>query len=172
MFWFRRPPYLRWFAAGSLVVAAFLIDLRKGATTPHPFARADIARGMPIEEPDVAWENVPIGLLPAPDLAGAVTARALRAGQPILPHDLGLVEPIPADWWAVPLAMPATAAPGSSVLLVLVHPPRSVPGIVVEPGSVGAFGVAEAGLVAIPGDAATAVATAATRGELTVLIEP
>lgn len=172
MFWFRRPPYLRWIAAGGLVVAAVLMDLNDAAGGLHPFAARDLTKGEAVSDDAVEWRRVPAGLLDAPDLADAVAARDLAAGEPILQGSLRSGPEIPPGWWAVPLAVPASAVPGSAVRLVVLAPPLVVDGVVVRSGEAGAFGMPEAGLVAIPGADAVVVATAAARGELTILLEP
>ncbi len=172
MFWFRRPPYLRWVAAGGLVIVAFLMDLRDATGEPYPFAARDLAAGESIDAAAVEWRRIPAGLLRQPELSGAVAGLDLVAGEPILPAALRAFREIPDDWWAVPLAIPEQAALGSAVRLVVLDPPLVVDGVVVTAGSPGTFGVPEAGLVAVPGTEAVAVAGAAVRGELTVLVEP
>ncbi len=172
MFWFRRPPYLRWVAAGGLVVVAFLMDLRDAAGEPYPFAARDVTAGESLDAGAVEWRQIPAGLLRQPDLTAAVAARDLAEGEPILPAVLRSVREVPDGWWAVPLAIPEQAAPGSALRLVVLDPPLVVDGVVVRAGAPGTFGVPEAGLVAVPGEDAVVVAGAAVRGELTVLVEP
>lgn len=146
------------------------MDATEGATAPFPFTGAPVAAGEAII--DVEWRPVPVGLLREPMLDGAVAGRDLDQGEPILPSALRRDRAVPEGWWAVPLALPATTAPGSAVLLVMLTPPRSVRGVAVRGGGEGAFGTTEAGLVAVPEEDAVDVAASAARGELTVLVEP
>ena len=146
------------------------MDASEGATAPFPFASAAVRAGEAIV--DVEWRQVPVGLLPEPTLDGAVAGRDLEQGEPILPSALRRDRAVPEGWWAVPLALPVTTAPGSAVLLVMLAPLRSVRGVAVRGGGEGAFGTPEAGLVAIPEQDAVNVAASAARGELTVLVEP
>jgi len=172
MFWFRRPPYLRWVAAGALVAVAFVMDVSDTATTPHPFAAELIRRGELIDASKIEWKPVPVGLLAAPDLAGAIAGIDVQPGEPLLEGGLRRDDAVPSGWWAVPLALPADAVPGTAVRLVVLSPLDSVDGLIVRSGEMGTFGVPEAGLVAVPGERAAEVAAAAARAELTVLLEP
>jgi hypothetical protein len=172
MFWFRRPPYGRWVAAAALLVVAFVMDTSGRATEPRPFAAHDLAAGHVVTDEDVEWRDVPAGLLPAPDLAGATVGRSLIAGEPIVPGALRSAGAVPAGWWAVPLTLPTTIGPGAPVQVVDLSTGAVAGGIVVTPGGEGAFGVAEPGLVALPGEAAATMAVAAARDEVAVLFAP
>ena len=172
MLWFRRPAYGKWIAAGALVLVAFAMDVRRGATTPYPFAATMIAGGRALTEDDVRWRRVPVGLLPDADLGGGRASRDIAAGEPLVPGALQGGLDIPDDWWAVPVPLPETIATGATVRLVLLGSTRAIDGIVVQPGGLGTFGVVEAGLVAVPGADAASAASAAARNELTVLIAP
>ena len=72
----------------------------------------------------------------------------------------------------MPVGLPESVVPGAAVLIVVQTASLAIPGIVVQPGGLGTFGVAEAGLVAVAEQDAVAVANAAARNELTVLIDP
>ena len=172
VFWFRRPLYLRWFVGGALVLIAFAMDMRRGATEPYPFARRDLAKGQVVGPEDVEWRDVPVGLLPAPDLLLGALTRPVAVASPLIDGVTSGVSPIPEGWWAVPVGLPESVVPGAAVLIVVQSLAHSIPGVVVQPGGLGTFGVTEAGLVAVAEQDAVVVANAAARNELTVLIDP
>lgn len=171
MFWLTRPPYLRWAAAVALVVAALLWDLRGRSGEPYPFAAADIDAGVPIGEDDVDWQSVPRGLLAMPDLSAPIAARAIPAGEPIVPSAVDAEAGIPDGWWAVPVALPAAATPGAAVRLIAPGG-LETDGVVVEVGSSELLSFSDVGLVAVAPERAAEVATSAMDGTLIVLIEP
>jgi SHS2 domain-containing protein len=161
VYWLQRPPYLRWAAAGSLVLAAFLWDLARAGTVPYPFAARDIAAGSPIDASSVRWRSMPGGLAEAPDLAGTSALVPIPAGEPITAATVGTPPRVPDGWWAVPIDLAPGVAPGDEVLLVVSDPPLTVPGIVVSPGSGDRYGLdARPASVAVPGEAAAVVAAA------------
>ncbi|MDP8958908.1 MAG: hypothetical protein M3N51_06860 [Actinomycetota bacterium] len=182
MYWFRRPPYLRWVAAALIVVAAVAVELRRPATTLHPFLKVAVTGGESLGEEAIEWREVPAGLLPLPELSGAVAARAAPAGEPLLPSSVAVEgqAAVPENWWALPLALPPRAFPGDPVQLVVVpidplEEPLSVPGLVVERAvdSDDPFAPSEpAGLVAVPGEASASVAAAAAEGRVMVTVAP
>jgi hypothetical protein len=55
---------------------------------------------------------------------------------------------------------------------VVVEPPLAVEGVVVAVGGRDLLSVADAGLVAVPGESADAVARAAAEGGVVALVEP
>lgn len=148
------------------MVAAYM-DLTGPATEPYPFTAAAADPGV---VPEVEWRDVPAGMLPP---AGDITwpARAsIAADTPLLPGLL--IEPgrIPDDWWALPVDLPAHAAPGSDALVVVEG--RQIGAVVIEPGRLDTFGTTSGGLIAVPpGDAAVA-AGAVAAGAVTVLVRP
>lgn len=172
MFWLTRPPYLRWAAAVLLLIAALAWDLRGRSGVPYPFAAQPIAAGTAIEEADVEWRTMPAGALAMPDLSVPIAARAIPAGEPILPSAVDADAGIPHGWWAVPVALPAAAVIGSRVRLIATDSRLESEGIVVAAGSTDLLSISDAGLVAVPPERATAIATAAVAGTLIVLIEP
>ena len=172
MFWLTRPPYLRWAAAALLLVAALAWDVRGRTGIPYPFAAHQIAAGAAIEESDVEWKTVPAGLLAMPDLSAPIAARAIAAGEPILASALDATGSIPDGWWSVPVALPSAAVAGSRVRLIATDTMVESEGIVVAVGSADLLSVAEAGLVAVPPDHATAMAAASVAGSLIVLVAP
>lgn len=169
--WLGRPPYVRWAIAAAIVVAAAVWDLRGTVTIAHPFAAIDIARGAPISEQHVVWKDVPRGLMPAPDLNGAVAAAAIQAGEPLTGALLEQQDGVPEDWWAVPVALPGAAVIGARVLLVAEGIPPTE-GVVIVPSAADVLGIADAGLVAVPPENAPALALAALAGTLVTLLAP
>jgi SAF domain len=171
VFWLTRPPYLRWAAAAMLVLVALAWDLHGRAGVTYPFAATAIEAGAVIGKDDVEWRTAPRGLLPAPDLSAPVAARAIAAGDPILPSSLDEDAGVPEGWWAVPVALPAAATLGAAVRLIAPGGIES-DGIVVAVGSSDLLSLSEAGLVAVPPESASAMASAAIEGTLIVLIAP
>lgn len=172
MFWLTRPPYLRWVAAAVLVVAALAWDLRGRSGVPYPFAAESISPGVSITEDDVEWRTVPRGMLAMPDLSAPVAARAIAAGEPILPSAIDPEGGIPEGWWAVPVALPSAARVGAELRLITTDTGVESEGIVVAVGSTDLLSIADAGLVAVPAENAAIVATAAMDGTLIVLVAP
>lgn len=176
VYWFSRPPYLRWVGAALIILIAAWVDLRPAATVPYPFAAEDVPAGATIDAGLVTWRQVPDGLLPiAPDLGGAARF-AIKAGEPILASSLTADRPsIPAGWWALETHLPENVVPGQEVKVVVVESgvsPLSVPGVIIEaPPATDPLGYEDpVGLVAVPAEAAAAVAAGSARGDLSVLI--
>ncbi len=169
--WLRRRPYLRWFAAAALIVAAFVWDVSERATEPFPFATADLERGQTIGPEDVEWRQVPVGSLTLPPLEGATAATAIASGDPIVTSLVSWTPPLPPNSWAVPVPLPIGAGQGTAVNLVFADG-TDIPGIIIQPATQDTFGLNADGLVAVQGVAANAVALAAANGELVVLVEP
>ncbi len=170
--WLHRPPYLRWIAAALLVLGAVALDLTQRATEPYPFVAAPIERGQPIDGETITWRDIPVGLLTAPPLEGAVASHRLEAGEPVLASSVGSVTDVPADWWSVPMVLPDGVAAGALIRVVTVDPPLTVDGIVVSVSSGDAFTPGNSGLVAVPEAASSRVAAAAIAGTATVLFSP
>lgn len=121
MYWFRRPPYLRWGAGALLIAWALVGEFRAAPTVSYPFAAAPLPAGGAITDEVVDWRPVPAGLLPVTDLADRVTARAVGAGDPLVPSLLvARQSAVPDGWWALPMGLPGRALPGDRVQLVLV----------------------------------------------------
>lgn len=165
MFWLTRPPYLRWAAACLVVVVATWIEFRPDASTPHPFAVAPIGVGELVDASVVEWRDVPVGLL-APVTLPLTSDRAVAPGEPILAPSATPDTGVPTGWWALELDLPAGARPGDPVRIVA-HTGVNR-GVVVEVRD-GDFGE-RTGLVAVPEDAADAVATAAADHGLVVMV--
>jgi hypothetical protein len=173
VYWLQPPPYLRWAAAALLVVGAFLWDLRGSATAAHPFAARPIAAGTHLGAADVAWRRLPAGAFAVPDLTAAVAAVDLEPGEPISAAVLTGPIAIPDGWWAIPMNVSTHAGPGDEVLLVVVDPPLTLPGVVIEPqvGDATSLNHRPA-LVAVPGSQAPLVAAAAEAGLLVTAVRP
>ena len=139
---------------------------------PHPFAAEEITKGGTIRPDDVEWRDIPVGLLDMPVIDNAVAARRLLPGEPILVTSIGTGREVPDGWWSVPLALPDGVGAAGEVRIVTVDPPLTVDGIVVSAGEAGAFGGERVGLVAVPGEAASAIAVAAMDGTAMVLFAP
>jgi hypothetical protein len=171
--WLSRPPYLRWAAAGILVLVAAIIELGPTATVSHPYTKRPMEAGAIITSSDVTWRDIPVGLLPSVDPTGSLLV-ALPAGAPVLPGMLGSGPAVPPGWWALPLPLSATVHPGVELRVVLVptlegQAPVSVPGILVDVGEADAFGDPKA-LVAVPEEMAAATAAAASTDRVIVLV--
>ncbi len=169
----QRPPYLRWAAAGLLLLGALLWDLRSSPTTLHPFLTAGIGKGESIPAEAVEWRRAPDGLLPMADPALGIAATDLAAGDPVMPSSLTTAPVVPEDWWLVPVTIGTHARPGDAVLLVIVDPPTSVPGTVITAQSGDRYSTGfRPAAVAVPGDAAPLVAAAAQQGMVVAAVRP
>jgi len=169
--WLSRPPYLRWMAAVSLVVAAFAWDASERATEPFPFAAVDLIRGQAITSEQIVWRAVPTGSLMMPSLTGVSPLVPINAGDPIVPSLVSSTPPLPPGSWAVPVSLPLGTGPGMLVKLVFVDGTAAT-GIVIRPATEDSLGLVSDGLVAVQGEMADSVALAASNGDLVVLIEP
>lgn len=166
MYWFRRPPYLRWAGAATLVVIALALELRP--TVTHPYTTAAVAAGESFEA--VEWREVPAGVLPATDLAGVAT-RDVGPGEPVVPRDVTTAAASPEGWWALALELPGTFPPGTAAKLVT-DSGALVPALILASADSDPLGgITPAGLVAVPEERAAEVATAVARREVTVLVE-
>ncbi len=169
--WLGRPPYLRWFAAASVVVAAFTWDASQRATAPFPFAAVDLARGQPITMEDIEWRQIPAGTLVMPLLDGTSAATAILAGDPLVVSLISTSPPLPDDTWAVPVVLPLGAGIGMTVRLVFIDG-TATPGVIIQPATEDSLGLVTHGLVAVPESVADSVALASANGDLVVLLEP
>jgi SAF domain len=172
VFWLTRPPYLRWIAATGILVGAAAWDFGGRRTEAFPFAAADIAARQEITEDLIEWRQVPAGLLALPDLTEPIASHDIDSGDPVTAAAVGDGGSIPSAWWAVPIALPASAVPGTEVRLVIIEPPLTVDGIVVISGERDLLSISDAGLVAVPEEAAESVARAAVDGGVVVLLKP
>lgn len=178
MYWFHRPPYLRWTAIGALIALGLFLELRPNSLIPHPYLVRQVQAGSPIQAADLEWKPTPRDLLPSPHLDDIVAARSLEAGEPLLP---GSVLPreaaVPPGWWVLPLDVPTGAVPGQPARLIvhaidLLAESTTISAMVVEtprPSS-GLDLIEQTGSVAVPGESAPTVAAAAAEGRITVAL--
>jgi len=171
VFWFGRPPYLRWLGAAVLVLGAGIIEFRPTGEADYPFAATAIEAGDALV---VEWRRLPDGLYPRPVLGGTVAAHPLVKGEPITSSDVRSPVEVPDGWWALVLEVPIRLAPGTSARLELAGDAGiSVPGIVVASNEPDRLSVAgPTALVAVPGEHAALVAGAAAARQIVVLVEP
>lgn len=169
VFWLLPPPYLRWLAAALVFLAVGGIEAAGRSTEQYPFAAAAIPRGGPLVGA-VEWRDVPRGLLPPPGDPDAFAARALEPGEPITANSVDPDDGVPAGWWSVPIELPDAATAGTDVRLISVETALDVIGIVVAEAGNGAFAAASPGLVAVPPENASAIASAVSAGRLIILI--
>lgn len=169
MFWFGRPSYLRWVAAGLLLGGAAVVEFWPTNLAPYPFAAEAVAAGDPIP---IEFRELPSGIYPRANVDGKVAAHPLAAGEPIRPSDLIDPPGVPRGWWALALEVPAQLAPGTETRIVLANSDRDpVPGIVVDSREADPFSVGgPTALVAVPAEHITEVATAAAARQVVVLI--
>ena len=172
MYWFRRPPYLRWTAAVIVVTLALWMDLRREPTELRPFAVAMIEAGTAMEPDLIEYLEVPAGLLPEVELDG-ITVNLIQSGEPIIPALLSDRGALPEGWWALEMQVPSGVAPGSELRLVVEEDGvNAIPAIVtavVPPDPLDGWSQPSA-LVAIPADRAGALATPLSEGRVRVLI--
>jgi len=171
MLWLSRPPYLRWFAAVAIVLAAFVWDLSGRQTARYPFASADLAPGTALSDSTIEWKSAPSGVFPIPDLSSAATSTAIAKGDPITRSVLSSSISIPDGWWSVPIALPQATVSGATIRVVFPDG-NGVSGVVVQAAKSDNFGSLGTATVAFPSGAAELVAQIAALGELVVLIEP
>jgi len=170
MYWLLRPPFLRWIAAGALLIGAAVLDLSEAQTTPFPFAATAITSGAAIDAGAVEWRDVPGGLLGEPASLDGHAAHDIEPGAPLVAGTIRTGTALPEGWWAVPVNLPLDVAVWSRVRLLASQPPVDVEGVITRASSESAFSVASPGMVAVPADMAPRVAEASRSGTLTVLV--
>lgn len=175
MYWFHRPPYLRYALAIGICTAALWAEFRPHNTVEHPFASQSIPAGSQLEHDLFTMRDVPAGLMRPVDVAGRAQ-HDIEEGEPLT---AGLIEsdvvPVPSDWWTLAIALGQDVIPGDHVRLVLRIEPETiiVDGIVIRAGTSGQddFGFEQqTAVVAVPPDAASSVAIAVTDHRLTALV--
>jgi hypothetical protein len=166
VYWLRRPPYLRWIAAGLVLGVGLFLDLRPASMVSYPFLSTGLATGSPVE-PAVEWQDVPAGYLPdwTEPVAGIAVAD-LPPGTPLLPA-MVTDSVMPDGWWTVMLPLPRRIAPGTSIRVAVGD--EVIEGIV--SGEMLDDGYEITGPVAFPESQAAAVAAAASSA-LVVMIGP
>lgn len=156
-----------------LVVGAVFWDLRGSATEAYPFAARPIAAGTLLTAGDVTWRRLPEGTYVVPELTVAIAAVDIAAGDPISAATLAGPVAVPDGWWAIALDVSAHAGVGDEVLLVVIDPPLTLPGIVIEPQVGDATSLDHRpALVAVPGSQAPLVAAAEASGLLVTAVRP
>lgn len=169
MYWFRRPPYLRWAGGAAVLVFAIAIELAPQSTEARPFAATDLDAGHELVDSDIEWRQVEKGLLLLPDLAG-VTAIGLRAGEPILASNLTANGLVPPSWWSVPVRLPEGVLVGTPVKLIVTDTGHEAEGVISVSPSDDPFAIDPTGLVAVPEADAGLIAAAESRRTLTILV--
>lgn len=171
MLWLSRPPYLRWIAAAAIVVVALVWDLSGRRTEQYPFATSAITRGTPLSEAGIEWRPAASDLFLVPDVSNATASADIEPGDPITRSVVSEVPPVPGDWWAIPLMVPADVQPGAVIRVVLPNG-TGISGIVVRSAVSDTFGSTGAATVAFPGEVVDLVARASSLGDLVVLVKP
>ena len=167
VYWMGRPPYLRWFIVGVLVIGSLAYDARAPATELYPLAARDLDAGTVLTAADISYTAGPTGVLPLPtDTLGRTVRLSLDRGVPLGEWLLDPVPALPPDTWAIDLAMPSHVGVGDPVRVVWSSGPetRSVDGFALRSGVDGS--------AAIPAQFAADVADAVRRGQVTVLTQP
>ena len=168
--WLTPPPYLRRIVACLALLVAVVFDLAGRATVDHPFLTETVTAGSPVGAEVIEYRAVPVGMLPTIDDPSGFAARSLHAGDPLTPSALSTVAPPPRGWWSIPAALPAGTAVGDRVRLIAADPALDVVGVVSGLPATVVLGGDSEGMVAVPPEAAAAVAAAVTRRTLTVLV--
>ena len=171
MLWLTHPPYLRWFAAAALLLAALAWDLSERQTVPYPFASQSIARGSAITEEFIEWKEVPVGAMTSPSLVGASAAVDIVAGDPVTRSMTTTTPPLPEGWWSVPIDLPQGIPAGASIRVIFPDGSAAT-GIVTQPATDDGYGISSPGTVGFPQSMADTVAQLAAVGDLVVLVEP
>ena len=173
MYWFARPPWIRWTLSTCLLLAAFALEIRGPITADHWFATTDIAPGTPLTLDQFRTVQVPSGLFPPIEPHGFARTE-IYSGDPLLDgHVTDQPVRAPDNWWVIELPVPARLQVGQTVLLVVLDTEiaTTVGGlaVAVDPTSDPFGGTSAIGSIAVPSEAAAAVAAAAATGNVTVL---
>lgn len=169
MLWLQTPPWGRWALALLVAGLAVWVEFRPDSMVDHPFATAPISPGEAISDVNTELRPVPAGLFGEIDGDG-VAARDIVPGAPILADDLADADSlIPKGWWSVSVDTPVLAAPGDTVLVVLLDSGEVVEGVVTTPSSDDPFASTSAG-IAVPPPSASEVAAAAANSRIAVLV--
>lgn len=180
MYWFSRPPYLRYAVAAALIVGGLAVELRPPATTSHPYAVADIVTGTELTSDLFEMREVSVGVLAQVEIGGWART-VIRSGEPLLSSHQDLNPPsVPDGWWALQVPLPEAARTNTEIRLVVrsvdaTEPTAVIPGVVVSgPASAtDPLGFdALTGLVAIPEQHAARAAAAVADRRITVLLRP
>ena len=175
MYWFRRPPYLRWAAAALLLIVAVWLDVRPSQTVSHPYAAVALNEGALIEETMIDWRTIPAHVLPDPGNPVGMVSKRVAAGEPLVPSAVSSSRIVPPEgWWTLETRLPQGAHPGQSVHLILLavgDAPLAVPGIVVAAPANDALAFEDLpGLVAVPAESAAIAAAAVAEDQVAVIL--
>ncbi len=167
MYWLRRPPFLRWLIAASLVVTGLAFEMDCGETERYPFAAAAIEAGSSIGEA-IEWRDVPVGLLPAwLEPPGGIAGYDIGAGDPLVPN-LRSSYTTPAGWWSIPMPLPVATVPGTPLRLLDSLTGEQMDGVVDKAGLDDGFETTA--MVAFPPEAAPRAAQAVASDAFVVMI--
>ena len=169
--WLSRPPYLRWFAAVAIILAALAWDLSKRQSESFPFAAAPIPAGTAITDDLIEWRLVAEGSIPAPVLSGVTATGDIDAGDPLTRSVLSQTPQLPDGWWSIPIDIP-NGTPVGATIRVILPDGSAATGVVTQPASSDGFGVPSPGSVGFPQSIADTVARIASTGQLVLLVEP
>jgi hypothetical protein len=179
VYWFRRPPYLRWAAAAILIVSAAWMDLRPEPVVSQPFAAVDLITGTQLDQTMIEWRSIPAGLLPPLPNPEGIVLHEVAAGEPLVPSLVSAERiPVPDGWWTMEVQLPPGSFPGQQMQLIVLpdhtsDPARSLPGLVIVPAPVEQDPLAvepAPGLVAVPNEYAPTAAAAIAGGKVTVIL--
>lgn len=171
MLWLSRPPYLRWIAAGAIVLAALVWDLSKRQSESFPFAATAILAGTAITEDLIEWRPLPEGSVPVPLLSGVSATADIDAGDPLIRSVLSQTAQLPEGWWSIPIDIPYGIPVGAAIRVVLPDGSAAT-GVVTQPASSDGFGVPSPGTVGFPAAVADTVAQLVSVGDVVILVEP
>ena len=169
--WLSRPPYLRWIAAGAIVLAALVWDLSKRQSESFPFAATAILAGTAITEDLIEWRPLPEGSVPVPLLSGVSATADIDAGDPLTRSVLSQTSQLPEGWWSIPIDIPYGIPVGAAIRVVLPDGSAAT-GVVTQPASNDGFGVPSPGTVGFPAAVADTVAQLVSVGDVVILVEP
>ncbi len=173
MYWFARPPWIRWVLSATLVLTAFVVEINGPATSERWFARSDITAGDELLPSMFRQVQVPDGLFPLIEPNGFAETD-IQAGDPLTAGHLSASDvSVPDDWWIIELAVPSHLRAGQEVLLVVLNDETSFTvnglAVAVKTGSDPFGGHSASGSIAVPAASAATVAVASASGNVTVL---
>jgi len=177
VYWFRRPPYLRWAAAALLLLTAAWLDVRPQPTVLHPFAAVALSEGTVIEEAMIEWRTIQAGLLPDPGDPVGMVSRPVAAGEPLVPSAVSSSRIVaPEGWWTLETRLPSGAFPGQAIQLIVLENemqevPRAIPGIVIAAPVADPMAFQDLpGLVAVAAELAAIAVSAVADGRVAVIL--
>ena len=174
MYWYARPPWIRWVLSALLVAVAFGVELTGPVTEERWFARTDISAGQQLEPGLFELKQVSAGSLADVAPAGFALV-AIASGDPLTASTINPRSRItPTGWWSIEITVPQHLTAGQSVRLVIANSeaePTVVDGIAVSVGTNNdPFTQQTAvGIIAVPPEDAAIVASASQSGRMSVL---